>query len=499
MLSKPSIPYAVAESRSIPYVTFSLVLIAVLTLFRFWFCQQLELVGDEAYYWVCSRHLDWSFFDKGPGAALTIALGTRLFGDTVFGIRFFAVMLSLGTGLAIYALARTLFSERAAFWSVVLANVIPLFAVGGILMTIDPLSVFFWTLAALSFWKAKSGDGWWLWLLTGALVGLGALAKYTNYVELLCFVLFCLWSRPQRVQFKRLPFYAMLASAVVCSLPILIWNAQHQWITVFHLLHRGAINGHWQFNPGQLLTFIGMQAGVISPLIFVGVLVAVFCRRWRALSEQSCFLIALFLPLIVLYVGLSSNHAGEPNWTAPAYVSGLILLAAHWPEFRARHPAWKWLAPVGIALGLVETVLLHHTAWLHLPPDRDPLNRARGFEPVALQAAVCAGQTKADFYIADKYSTASLLAFYLPGQPDTFMPPSDEIENQYSIWPGYGAKFPPGATGLFVSSIPKLKSSWTHDFTRVDLVQEMDATDHGRTIAKYYLFRCEGLGQRKTR
>ena len=26
----------------------------------------LPLSGDEAYYWDCSRHLDWSYFDQPP-------------------------------------------------------------------------------------------------------------------------------------------------------------------------------------------------------------------------------------------------------------------------------------------------------------------------------------------------------------------------------------------------------------------------------------------------
>jgi len=60
-----------------------------LTCYRFWFATHLELVPDEAYYWLWSKHLAASYRDKGPAIAWTIAAGTKLFGDTVFGIRFF--------------------------------------------------------------------------------------------------------------------------------------------------------------------------------------------------------------------------------------------------------------------------------------------------------------------------------------------------------------------------------------------------------------------------
>ena len=271
-----------------PYFRATLALLFAVTLFRFWYCTTLGLLGDEAYYWVCSRHLDLSYFDKGPGAAATIALGTKLFGDTVFGIRFFAILLSFATGLSIFALARMLFSERVAWFSVLLTLTIPLFAVGSVLMTIDPLSVFFWTLAAIAFWKAKDTPKLGLWIAAGALVGIGGLAKYTNLAELLCFALFCLCCAEYRSQFRRPQFYAMLAASLVCSLPVLIWNARHDWITVEHLLHRGALDGSWHFSPVELSLFLSEQAGVISPLIFLGIVGSLFGPRLDPKYHVSC-------------------------------------------------------------------------------------------------------------------------------------------------------------------------------------------------------------------
>src|SRR5215467_10597835 len=87
-------------------------LIAFGTVLHLLYCTHLELVGDEAYYWLWSRHPDICYLDKGPMIAWLIWLGTALFGQTVFGVRFFAVILASGTGLAILCLGRTLFSDR---------------------------------------------------------------------------------------------------------------------------------------------------------------------------------------------------------------------------------------------------------------------------------------------------------------------------------------------------------------------------------------------------
>jgi len=465
----------------------------VVTLFRLWYCTTLGLLGDEAYYWVCSRHLDLSYFDKGPGAAATIAVGTHLFGETVFGIRFFAVLLSFATGLSLFALARMLFSARVAWFSVLLTLAIPLFAVGSILMTIDPLSVFFWTLAAIAFWKAKETPSLGPWLAAGAFVGIGGLAKYTNLAELFCFAFFCLCCAEYRSQFRKPQFYAMLGASLVFSLPVLIWNSRHGWITVEHLLHRGALDGGWHFSPVQLSLFLGGQAGVISPLIFLGIVSSLFGPRLEPKYRVSIrFLLCLFLPLFVFYIVLSTNKAGQANWAAPAYVAGVILFAARWT---LSGPDARWIKRFGVVaviLGLLETVALHNTHWLHLPPGRDPLDRARGFDLVARKASELSAKEETQCFIANKYMLASLLSFYLPGRPDALMPPTPKVTNQYSIWPGYRT-LPSGSSALYVSDALKIPKVLRSDFSEVKLLDRIIPTDGGRPLKEHYFFLCRGL------
>src|SRR6516162_9152750 len=112
--------------------------VALLTVFRFWFACRYDLIPDEAYYWVWSKHFALSYRDKGPLVAWTILVGTKLFGDTVFGVRFFAVVLSAGTAYQMYRLAQRLYDEATALWCLGVTALIPLLCIGSILMTIDP-------------------------------------------------------------------------------------------------------------------------------------------------------------------------------------------------------------------------------------------------------------------------------------------------------------------------------------------------------------------------
>ncbi len=502
---------------------FFALLITSVTFFRFWYSTQLELIGDEAYYWYCSRHLDWSFFDKGPGAAVTIWLGTHLFGDTVFGVRFFAVLLSAATGIALFALARLLFSQRVACWTLLIVLFMPLYAVGSILMTIDPLSIFFWTLAAIAFWRAVKSNGFFFWILTGAFVGFGMLAKYTNLIELLCFGIFCGWDQKEQRQFKRPHFYLMLATTCCFALPMIIWNIEHHGIGLVHLIHRGDLDHSWSVKPVEILTFLGAQAGVISPLFFFGVIISVFWPQYDQEHEQATrYLRSLFIPLFVFYACLSLNKAAEPNWPAPCYVAGMILLAGNWSASLQRWP-WikKWLV-VAFVIAAFETVMLHNTWWLHIPiPSKlqksnslvlqkivkaysnlgvvDPLDRARGPASIGQHALEISQQYKTDFFVSDNYQTASLLSFYLPGHPDTYEAYWGRIKDQFSIWPSYYDMYLPGSSALLIYEWKYPPQEIQTSFSKIQLVDEHYSTTGTRPLKKYYYWFCQGLKQKPRR
>src|SRR5476651_1018621 len=53
----------------------------------------LELQGDEAYYWLYSRYLDWGYFDHPPMVALFIRFGDSLLHNEL-GLRMTTVLTS---------------------------------------------------------------------------------------------------------------------------------------------------------------------------------------------------------------------------------------------------------------------------------------------------------------------------------------------------------------------------------------------------------------------
>ena len=473
-----------------PWIRKIVLLVLALTLFRLWFCMTFELCGDEAYYRLWSRHLDICYFSKGPGVAWVMALGTALFGDNVFGIRFFSVLLSAGTGLLIATLAARLFSKRVAFWSLVVASLTPLFLVGSVLMTIDPLSVFSWSLAALWFWDAKDSPRAGPWIRTGIAVGLGILCKYTNLAELVCFALFCLWIPGYRRQLAGRNFWLMILAALLFFSPLVIWNYHHEWMTWHHLLDRGELDQPLRFSLNEFAGFWGAQMGVMFPLFFIGLFCAFFVKEPRTTHSLAYrYLLSLFLPLFVLYSVLAFNDSGQPNWTAPSYVAGLVLLVAAWISLANRFRWARRAVAASLVLALLTAGAFHYIVWFRLPLKRDPADRVRGSQSLAVQVKEAQDRYGADFVIASKYSYASLLSFYLPGKPQTFMPTASMVKNQFALWPGYESGYE-NKSAIFVSDQSAVPEVLTREFKVIRSVGKVWSTHRRQKVRLFYLYFC---------
>ena len=197
----------------------------VLTCIRLALLGTTDLSSDEAHYWMWSERLAPAYFSKGPGVAFAIRASTAIFGATEFGVRFWSPLLSASTSLLLFYFARRLFSATAGLWIVLALNATPIFNIGSFVMTIDPLSIFFWTAAMFTFWRAleRSPDFSWFWPATGLLIGLGFLCKYTNAMELLSILIVLLLVPRLRREFKRPGFYLLPGSLPPCTLPPTIW------------------------------------------------------------------------------------------------------------------------------------------------------------------------------------------------------------------------------------------------------------------------------------
>lgn len=472
----------------------------------------IELSEDEAYQWTWSKRLDLSYYSKPLGIAVAHWLGTHIGGDTEFGVRFLPPLLSFAVGWVLLRFVTTRTDGRTGFLFTLALQATPLLAVGSVLLTIDPLTVSFYTLGMLATWRAIEDDSTAWWGVVGLTLAGTLLSKYFAPFQLVAIAAALAVVPGAWKQLRRPGPYLALAILGLGTLPILIWNAQNDWITFTHLSERGGLKSAWKFKPNYLLDFIAAVPVLLNP-IWVGLVAVASFGIWRSRSApvMERFLTMFSLPIFLFYLGYTIRSRVHPNWIAAAVLPGMLAATLYW------HRRWRegargvvgWMR-AGLFLGLPVVVLMHDTnligkiAGRPLPERIEPLKRVRGHRDFARQMAQfrtnLLAEGKPVFIVADHYGRAGLLSFYMPGGPESlpeapfvYQVRADRISSQFQFWPGYQGRM--GDNALFVREKPDdaqepLPVSLAEDFERVEPLGPLNVLYRGRLFHEYEVFAC---------
>ena len=225
------------------------------TVFLLWGCDW-DLCGDEAEYWAWSRKLDWSYFSRGPVVAWLIRLGTELLGglslkltgSLMFAVRFPCVILGGLTAWAVYRLAvLTTSSQRTGLIAVLLLPAIPIFALGGVIVTSDTPLVCCWAWAAVWSLSSRAKRTTFEPGSRQARSALSASSPNTHSSRSLRRSVCSCSSADASPAACGLGFWVMsLLSCGLGLLPIGIWNAQHGWAGGHQLADRVGLSSRAQ-------------------------------------------------------------------------------------------------------------------------------------------------------------------------------------------------------------------------------------------------------------
>lgn len=441
----------------------------------------LDLAPDEAHYWDWSRHLDWSYYSKGPLVAWLIRasceafgpLSVALTGHLTLAIRIPAVVCG---GLLLASLYRlcveVLGQPKLGLGLVAAAVTMPVLAAGSSLMTIDAPYTCCWGWALVFAHRAVTGRSRWAWEITGLLVGVGVLAKYTMVLFPASLALFLLFSPAHRRQLVSPGFARMVAVALACCLPIVIWNAQNGWVTFWHVFRLAGLSaaGEPSLRAGGgikwlgPLAYVGTQAGLLLIYWFaVWLLAMILCNPLRQRDDGSRYLWWLSAPGFLVFFAFSvKTGGGEPNWPVTAYLSGSVLAAAWLARQLASPVGWLRVGSrvaVGMTmlLGMGVTAAMHHSSVLHpllelvagaptnlhpYPVRRfDPTCRLRGWRYLAAQVDVVREELRArgiDPVLAGvSWSMPGELGVYCAGHPQAYSLGriQGDRRSQYDLWP----------------------------------------------------------------
>src|SRR3954465_5201529 len=158
---------------------------------------------DELYYVACSHHMAWGYVDQPPMIALVAWIARHLFGETLFGIRIVAALGGAAIVFITGLLAQRFGASRSAANLAMLCSMIaPMYLAAGHFLSMNVFEPLFWMSMAYVAIVIFDGGDERLWLLFGAIAGLGLENKHSTLFFGSAFVIGMLLT-PQRRHFAR--------------------------------------------------------------------------------------------------------------------------------------------------------------------------------------------------------------------------------------------------------------------------------------------------------
>lgn len=299
----------------------------------------LELQGDEAYYWMYSKYLDWGYFDHPPMVAVFIRLG-NLITHSEIGVRLLT-LLSSTFSIWLLWLALKKYAVDAVSFVLVVSGIF-IFHIYGFTTTPDAPLFLFTALFYYFYQKYLEEDKLSLAFILAVVV---ACMFYSKYNAVLV-VGFTVLSNLRLL--ARRSFWLIVGMAVLLFVPHIAWQARHGYPSVnYHLFERSGSKYDFlnslSYFPGQLLMagpLIGwflfykafsvkVKDAFIRGLLVncAGTFVFFFISSIKD-EVQPHWTFVLFAPLVMLVLIAFKQGKGRPGWLLPLAMvnTGIIVI-----------------------------------------------------------------------------------------------------------------------------------------------------------------------------
>jgi hypothetical protein len=316
-------------------------LAALAVLIHFLFNGKYGYFRDELYYAACGEHLAAGYVDHAPLIAFASWLSRALFGDSLFALRLLPALSAAPKVFLAGWMAREVgggrFSQLFAAFLVLLA---PIYLTFDNFLSMNAFEPVFWMAAAAIFLRILNGGSPRLWLLFGAVTGVGILNKH-SMLFFASGIAVGLALTAARREFARRELWLSAIVALLIFLPNLLWEIRNGYPTIALLL---TVIGS-KYTTVSPLAYVGEQFLLVNPLAapcwVAGLWFFLGDRRGRKYAVLGIAYLVVLLEMILLH--------GKIYYLAPAYIMLLAAGAVWWeqqPVLRAR--SWPKWAAVGL-------------------------------------------------------------------------------------------------------------------------------------------------------
>lgn len=398
---------------------FIVLVISSVVIFRVLFdvINQIEIHYEEAQYWVWSQNLSLSYLSKGPFIASAISISNIIFGQTYAGLKLFSYLALVGCIIFLSLASEKLSKDRNTFIYGLLASGLSpaIFILGGVATT-DIYLFFFWSItlyAYISFYEDR--DERWFYIIALS-VGFGALTKLSMVLLPLSILVYFLFSKLRKYFFSMHLYLAALLAFIICS-PILIWNAQNDWVTISHEISHLVSSKPTQ-NPEILF---------LTLLLTIPSSIFLFQKRVRSELFNAKFHFMLYPILIMVLFFLIKSLSGkiQPNWSIPVFLTAIPIFSSILNGMK-----WKIILPCMVLISSI-FFLSNKSITSNLTPY-DPLHPARGWNETFQNLVQ---NENYNILVSDDYKLLSSLAYFM-NEPTKLHLISDKKRRltHYDLW-----------------------------------------------------------------
>ena len=461
----------------------------------------IEFSVDEAHYALYAKQLAWSYFDhpplvgwiQWPLVALTSSEGfIRLVPELLWVISCLLVyqvtieihyfIQGRNSGYLTSSLPSANTCGLMAVLAIIAAPMPHVLAIGLLPDTLlAPLSLglMFMALRWLIQDHFTVGD----WLLTGALLGLAGLSKYTAIFTAIALLLVFVVAR-RKPSIGKIGFWLALLLALLFISPVLYWNWLNDWISFKYQIAHGS-GGEWLWR--RLGAFLGIQIVVFGPLLIIGSYIflkdCIHATRLSLLALLGFF----FIPFII-FASLSGG-GGLPHWTTPAWFclapfAGIGLAKAWSLQHRT---VIRALFIFQIALCMIGFGFVLSGGITSTSIKSNPIADLYGWKLAGQKVAELTQATKADGIAVQNWTLASRAAWYAKPIPVFVL---DQRKDQFDIWFG---QLPLGSNIILInwsgmSFSPPVGSQSA--FERCEPLDSLEIVRFGQVLSKFDFSLC---------
>ena len=386
------------------------VVLLVFFLLQIWLVISLQLFGDEAFYWLESQYVDFSYAELPAWTQWMIRLGTTLFGHNKFAVRSFSYLAYCSIFYALWLMNKNLcISPSARFFNIMLMLSVPIFVLVAVMAMPDIWLLFFIMWISYFVTMACRNNETKYWLIIGLFMACGLNVHVRMWIWVFfAGLVFVILYFNQKQLIKSL-FFISLPLSLFGLIPVILFNYQHDFVLFnFQFGQRHP----WDFQMKNI-SFLLSQFIVVTPVVlyvWFKTAYTVFTKPQISTSVKWIVWTAIVHWLFYVFSSLFADGLRTTvHWVIISYIP---LLAITTQVINSQ----RLLLGAIITGNMVSLVML---VFLNLPIGENSnlqariLDNSMGWKQLSQQVKIIQQQNSVDNIIADYFMTAAELAFEL--------------------------------------------------------------------------------------